>query len=592
MVNFANYLIKYPLLWVLLLWTAEPLALSFDNLPFISKKPGFQIQLATDKALRELLKEELAQQRKSNRQLQQYTKPGKIAHFESRLLTERLRAEGYYASEVRTSIKDDDFIYQINPGPVYRIEQLTVDIPKHIAFPMPDLAGVDVGLPLRADTVLAAKKSLTQAIASNSCLYQVEVQYQVKVFHESRTAKLVYLIKNSPVVHFGDISFTGLNSVSPDYLRKLTGISRGECFQRSKLDRAQLILMQTNLLARVDVEVSAPENGLAAVNFRVSERHHRTTSTGIGFQSDEGFGVSAGWEHRNWLGEAQKLSLKAHLAQNLQSLSSSLTFPNFRRDNQSITFYTDLERENTDAYESKAATAGVEISRQLRPHLLGMMGTEVEFSEITEDGLSETYALLSLPLSIEFDKRNDPLNPRSGWVTAARVRPYWDAYNTSTMFFKTTLAGSGYFTLEDWLWQPTFATRAAIGSIQGAKRDQVPANVRYYVGGGGSVRGYPYQSLGPLTGNEPDGGLSFNEASFEVRLHWGQNWGGVVFLDGGFAYEESNPRIGQDLLWGAGLGIRYFTSFAPIRFDIAMPLNRRPELDDSFHVYISIGQAF
>ena len=95
-----------------------------------------------------------------------------------------------------------------------------------------------------------------------------------------------------------------------------------------------------------------------------------------------------------------------------------------------------------------------------------------------------------------------------------------------------------------------------------------------------------------MTDNDPDGGLSFSEVSLETRLRWGSHWGGVVFLDGGYAYKDAWPELGQDLRWGAGFGLRYYTSFAPIRFDIGVPLNKRDEVDDDFQLYISIGQAF
>ncbi len=120
----------------------------------------------------------------------------------------------------------------------------------------------------------------------------------------------------------------------------------------------------------------------------------------------------------------------------------------------------------------------------------------------------------------------------------------------------------------------------------------MPADIRFYTGGGGSVRGYPFQSLGPLTDDDPDGGLSFTEVSVEMRLRWGENWGGVLFLDGGTAYEDELPRWGNDIRWGAGFGLRYYTSFAPIRFDIGIPLDKRDGVDDDYQLYISSGQAF
>ncbi len=42
---------------------------------------------------------------------------------------------------------------------------------------------------------------------------------------------------------------------------------------------------------------------------------------------------------------------------------------------------------------------------------------------------------------------------------------------------------------------------------------------------------------------------------------------------------------------GAGVGVRYNLGFAPLRFDIAVPLDDEFSSED-FALYISLGQAF
>ena len=62
------------------------------------------------------------------------------------------------------------------------------------------------------------------------------------------------------------------------------------------------------------------------------------------------------------------------------------------------------------------------------------------------------------------------------------------------------------------------AARLALGNIQGAAVEDVPPDWRFYAGGGGSVRGFPFQSIGPRTAsNRPAGGDGLLEASIEVR---------------------------------------------------------------------------
>jgi translocation and assembly module TamA len=136
------------------------------------------------------------------------------------------------------------------------------------------------------------------------------------------------------------------------------------------------------------------------------------------------------------------------------------------------------------------------------------------------------------------------------------------------------------------------AGRATLGSLVGEETDNVPADKRLYAGGGGSIRGYEYQSVGPLDADgDPLGGRSLIELNAEVRIRVTDQVGLVPFVDGGMVFDSVYPDFEEDLRWAAGLGVRYFTAFGPLRVDIAIPLNKR-EFDDSFQFYISLGQAF
>jgi translocation and assembly module TamA len=586
-------------------------ALDLPQLPFINNSADTDIELntaslanqkptssdSTDQEskeidqLRKKLELELARQRQNNLQLQQYTKPNKIGRYESQLLATRLRAEGYYASEVNFVIRNDRPVYNIETGPRYHVKKISLQLPEAIAITQ-DIINIAPGDPLLAEQVLTAHKNFRRHISDNYCLYQIKTEYHVTVDHKAHAANLVFSLEESPAVTIGKISFKGIQSIDEDYLRNRLSIKEGECFNRDRIDVARMALIKTNLVASSTVNIKPPVENRAPIEIVITERHHRTIGAGIGYESDDGVGISGEWEHRNMMNRGQKLTFDILLAQQAQNLSSKITIPNFKRNEQSITFYTDLKREDTDAFESKTGTIGIELARQLRSKTIGYIGIEQALSSVLEDGEKDRFALLSLPVRIDYDQRNDPLDPQSGWVISGRIQPYLDTHNTSATFIKSTLAASTYITLNNLTWRPTFAIRGATGSISGIDRKDVPADIRFYTGGGGSVRGYPFQSLGPLTDDDPDGGLSFTEVSLETRLRWGKNWGGVIFLDGGTAYEDESPQWGKDFRWGTGVGVRYYNRFAPFRFDLGVPLDKRDGVDDDFQLYISIGQAF
>src|SRR6185503_11283270 len=111
----------------------------------------------------------------------------------------------------------------------------------------------------------------------------------------------------------------------------------------------------------------------------------------------------------------------------------------------------------------------------------------------------------------------------------------------------------------------------------------IPADRRFYSGGGGSIRGYGYQLVSPLDGSgKPVGGRSVIETSLEARFRLTRTIGLVPFIDAGSVSNSSIPGKDVSIRTAAGLGLRYYTSVGPLRADFAMPLNKRPGIDDGF----------
>ena len=106
------------------------------------------------------------------------------------------------------------------------------------------------------------------------------------------------------------------------------------------------------------------------------------------------------------------------------------------------------------------------------------------------------------------------------------------------------------------------------------------------------MRGYEYNSIYPAErdalGLTP-GGQGLVEGSVEARWRFNERWGAVAFVDGGTAFDDWE-NVGE-LSFSAGIGARYNLGFAPLRVDIAVPLDEE-ERNDEFAVYISLGQAF
>jgi translocation and assembly module TamA len=203
----------------------------------------------------------------------------------------------------------------------------------------------------------------------------------------------------------------------------------------------------------------------------------------------------------------------------------------------------------------------------------------------------EHFSLVSLPMYMEWDTSDDVLDPTRGGRLSLQLAPNQDIVETDLSFVKGLVTTSRYVQLSR-VPSLVLAGKLALGAITGSERDAIPADERFYAGGGGSIRGYPYQTVGPIEQDEPLGGRSLLEISMEVRWKITEQFGLVAFWDGGSAFRGTRLDSGEDLRWGAGAGLRYFTSVGPLRLDIGIPLNRRPDVDDHFQLYVSLGQAF
>ncbi|MYM64162.1 autotransporter assembly complex family protein [Pseudomaricurvus sp. HS19] len=501
-----------------------------------------------------------------------------------------LRSEGYYNSRIHSSGSAG---YSIDTGPRYQVRTIRLDGGDSISD-WPSLQP-QAGEPLRARQVLESRATLLRFLRQQ-CHANGQVDYQVVLDSDNHQADITFKVTPGPAIRIGEVTFSGQVHIEEPFLRNSLQIASGRCLRVSELDEARLTLLQSGLLTSVHYDVTPPQQDgdlvLSDVHFRLTERRRHSVRATVGYTTDAREGATVGWENRNLWGSGEHLKLEAGADQINQLAKASLTLPQFLQPQQDLELHTSLEEEDTDSYLSRSREAGAMLTQHWTDHLHTNIGLVFTNSRVEEDDNSERFELLSMPLGLVLNYSDNLLDPTRGWNGGISLRPYTDLNQEDLTFLQNVISLRGYYSLDDWGWRPTLALRATTGLLTGAALESIPADQRFYVGGGGSVRGYPYQSVGELEDGDPRGGLSFSEASLELRLRVGGNWGVTLFADGGYAYPDRNLSFGENWLWGAGIGLRYHTRFAPLRFDLATPLNKRDGIDDDLQFYISFGQAF
>lgn len=506
-----------------------------------------------------------------------------------------LQAKGYYDGKVRfvpeAVGKDEGGSFVITTGDVYLIEDIRVT-PKRYQDILPK-TGIKKGDVLDAGRVLAAADRLTAEIDRNECLLGLSIDHSVLLDPSTHRAKITFMLHPGSSAVFGASSFDGLETVDESYLRKLIPWKEGTCFKQTEIEKYKTELLQSGLFSRVDVTLpkTVRANGPAPIAIEVKERAHRTISAGLRYYTDEGPGLTLGWEHRNFAGAAEKLSTTLKLAQMEQSATASYTKPAFGRKNQSLTFTNALTAMQTDAYDETSFRTGARIDRKLSKRLSAQAGVDFMLTRIDDiaSGSKDTFGLLSVPVGLNYDSRNDVLDPTSGWNINGQIAPYFDTLGSSSPFVKSRATASTYLPL--FTRSVVLAMRGSVGSISAKNTQDVPASERFYAGGGGSIRGFGFQEVGPFSAGLPAGGRSVVETNTELRVKLSDTLGVVAFIDAGNVSDDTAPDL-DNLAIGVGGGLRYYTDFGPLRFDVATPISKTDNTGQDYQMYISIGQAF
>ena len=467
------------------------------------------------------------------------------------------------------------------------------------------LMSADYGLITGGDAssgaILKAEALIVRALKDEGRPLAKVTDREVVADHKSLTADVTLTVAAGPIAGYGDTSVDGTEAVDRDFTRYMTGLKPGEQYSPDEIDEARDRLLGLEVFNSVTVKEAdkLDPQGNIPINVEVSERKFRYFGLGATASNTDGLGFEGYWGHRNLFGHAEKLKFDGSIsgigAQDISKLNynAGVMFEKPGVVGPASKFYANLKTvfEHPDAYDRFSVRGETGLSYELSKYQTVSAGVALEYSKI-EDNLDpdpQKYLIASLPLQYVWDNRDDKLNPTKGFRFLGYAEPSYDLLG-GAVFLKLKGEGSVYQTLDD-AGRFVAAGRLAMGSILGASLQEVPADRRFYAGGGGSVRGYAYQGIGPKdSDDDPIGGLSWFETSAELRYQVTDSIGIVPFVDAGTVSVKQFPDF-SDVKVGAGVGLRYITPFGPLRIDAAVPLN--PDRGDpSFGIYAGIGQAF
>src|SRR6516162_5037808 len=534
--------------------------------------------------------------------------------------------------------KENDAVCRVsfNLGPLYHLGNIQID------GSVPDSArgslGLASGAPAIATDVLAGGARLLTALENQGYAFAKVDPPVAGEDPRKHALNVTFHVVTGPHVQIGEIRFEGLKRVHERLVRRRLLLHTGEPYSALAVERARKDLLTLGVFASVNVRLAdSPDGeGRVPVTFQMEERPRHAVSLSGAYSSDLGGSAGVTWSDRNVRGNAEQLNLSATVI-NLggtattgvgYDTSAKYVLPEFAQRDQSLQFAVGAIKQALQAYEQKAVTSGVTLSRKLSSVWTGTVGISAVRETITQEGIAQDYTLFALPLGILYDSTDlpSPLNDATHGVRASlTLAPTRSHGHLDTTFYITQFSIAGYLDLHRLFrterGRSVLAVRALLASALGAtvsvetidgvqvRVPDLPPDQRFYAGGSGTVRGYRYQSVGPeFPDGNPVGGTALTAINIEFRQRFGKSFGAALFVDAAAVGEKLSPfaglvnggRCGPNAsggtttnCWavGVGAGPRYYTPIGVLRLDIAVPTYRRAN-DDRFGVYIGLGQAF
>ena len=554
---------------------------------------------------------------------------GKRADEDKKKFRRILASNGYLGGKVsfRISAKPEEAVvkFSIHTGERYTISTINIDcIDNPSMFTVDkqnllnDILNIYPSEYVDLKKILESAKSLKRYLQEQGYPFVTVEEPVGLVLHQNNALMLNFKVKTGLLVFIKNAQVQGLKDVEEQFIRNRFQWKPGDQYSIKTIEATNSALANTQLVSTSDIEPSVFDDALCklddkeqpiaqliTLNAKITEAAPRFIGVGLKYATGDGIGGHFFWHHNNLFGGQEHFGTSVKVSRRLKRVKLTFDLQDFGAPLQELNTQVFIRREIQRAYSGDTVGTSAIIQRPVLDmiQLKGYLGVAAEKATLKQDNVQHPHSLLGIPFGFTFNTTNSKLDPASGVKASINLTPYAGKLEGAKGLGLFFAEASTYFPLSRTeTGEPRFVLAGFIkyGSMFLKKTAFAPLNKRFYAGGAGSVRAYSYQMLGPLDNNRnPLGGRSKIELGGEVRFRTIGDWGFVGFFEGGLVSRERVPSVKKDrkhFYSGFGIGVRYFTSFAPVRVDIAIPQKRRRlngrTVDAPFQFYISVGQAF
>jgi translocation and assembly module TamA len=507
-------------------------------------------------------------------------------------IREALEAVGYYNVEIDKQLEWGESCweasFEIIPGQpvVLRDVSLKIDTGEHTDEELQEVLQLCVlqsGAVLQHADYDACRNRIKQVTQLRGYFSAEFAQRRIDVYPDKSAADITLHMDAGPRYVFGATTIDQ-EVLDPDLVRRFVTIEAGKPYDADIVRRLHRDITASAYFDQV-LFVSNPRgepNFEVPINVELTPGKKYQYSAGVGFATDVGPKLRGGVLNRRMNSHGHQGEVDVNLSQVISDIVVSYRVP-LDRPRDWITFDTGYKLEDNDSFNSRLFTAGTQRIQRRENGWIRTLFVELRLEDFETGTFQDEYSKLLTPgIGYAFVEEDYPPRPLAGHRSNVQLRGAAEVLVSDTSFLQ--LYGNTKWVFG--LWSGArLLTRAEAGITAIDKFRDLPASVRFFAGGDTSVRGYAFSSLGPTDPlGAVIGGSNLLVGSIEIDQQVSAHWSVAAFVDSGNAYDDLDDF---DPATGVGAGVRWFSPLGPIRFDVAVPLEK--DAPDNYRVHITLG---
>ncbi len=574
---------------------------------------AFEIEIHAPKPVQDYLLRHIALRRYQNLTDLDTSELGRLVSAAEPDVRDLMGTLGYFSPAIKLDLREtpDDprsprlVLITVQPGEPARVSGVT------LAFTGP-IAGDDAAAAqrraIRASWPLRTGMTFTQAAwdaAKTQALRALTTQRypagrlistRADIDPGTATARLSVTLDSGPLYRLGPLQISGTQRYDNDLVLRLARLTPGADYDQAQLVAAQRRLSDSGYFnsALVTLDTSG-DPAAAPVLVQVQEAKLQKIVLGIGASTDSGARLSVEHTDNKLPGIGWRAVSKLSLDRVTKSIGTELTAP---PDDDNWRWVTSalVQREQSGSFDvtSQRLRAGRTQSGERIDRTYYLQYDRAQPGE--QEGSTAAQALSA---NYAWTQRNfDAVPfPSHGYGLAVELGGGVTLGGDHQPYLRTDVRWLGYVPLASGREESRASMRAGRielraegGAVVAREQANLPSTQLFLTGGGTTVRGYGYRSIGSVL---PNGQIVAGRYLAVGSVEWQHpivvndrltEWENTVFVDAGAVADKPSELKGKV---GIGVGLRWKSPVGPLQMDLAYGVAVK-----RLRLHLSVGFTF